>query len=116
VAVADAALAAGKTEGAASELVVGNRAFTGVSDELVPDHPDVLGALMGVPKANRAPWHGACGEIVCLNKAMNAGVDPRGGTISTVNIGTSGGGVGHGTPKAPCVTCNFILKLFGVRF
>jgi hypothetical protein len=38
-AVADAALAAGKRAGAASELVVGSERFTGVSGEVVPPQP-----------------------------------------------------------------------------
>jgi RHS repeat-associated protein len=112
--VADAALASGKTSGAASVLVVGGRRFAAVSGEVVADHPDVLGALIGAPKASRSPWIGQCAEVGCLNKAMNAGVNPRGGTISTINIGTSG--AGHGTPKAPCVTCSYLLDLFGVSY
>jgi RHS repeat-associated protein len=112
--VADAALASGKISGAAAELVVGNRRFTGVSGEEVPPNPEVTGVLMGTPKALRAPWHGGCGEIVCLDKALNAGVDPYGGTGSAVNIGISGSG--HGTPKVPCSSCAFAFDRFGVNY
>jgi hypothetical protein len=61
---ADIALAAGKTSGAAAELRVGNQVFTGVSGEVVPHNPQVTGALMGTPAAERKPWHGGCAEIV----------------------------------------------------
>ncbi|WP_189396450.1 RHS repeat-associated core domain-containing protein, partial [Pseudomonas laurentiana] len=96
-AAADAAFASGKRTGAASELRVEDKLFTGVSGESVPHNPQVTGALMGTPQANRAAWHGACAEIVCLDKALNAGVDPAGGKVRTVNIGVSG--AGHKTPK-----------------
>jgi hypothetical protein len=112
-AVADAALASGKSSGAAAELRVGNQTFTGISGEIVPSNPQVTGALMGTQAAERAPWHGACAEIACLDKALNAGVDPRGGTIQAVNIGISG--AGHNTPKVICSSCSDILDFFGVN-
>lgn len=103
---------AGKVSGAAAELKVGDRVFTGVSGETVPHHPTVTGALMSTPGSARAPWHGACAEIVCADKALNAGVDPAGGTIRAMNIGISGNG--HGTPKALCSSCTDVLKFLGV--
>ena len=111
-AAADAALAAGKRSGAAAEFRVGDNVFTGVSGEVVPHNPQVTAALMGTPKAERAAWHGGCAEIVCLDKALNAGVDPSGGTMRAVNIGVSG--AGHNTPKPFCSTCVDILNFFGV--
>lgn len=112
-AAADAALAAGKKSGAAAELTVGDRVFTAVSGEVVEHNPQVTGALMGTPTAERAPWHGGCAEVACLDKALNAGVDPAGGTIKAVNIGVSG--MGHGTPKKVCSSCNDVLEHFGVN-
>jgi hypothetical protein len=82
--------------------------------EVVPPNTQVTGARMGTPKAARAPWHGACAEIVCLDKALNAGVDVSGGTMRAVNIGVSGGG--HGTLKAACSSCASVLEFFGVSF
>ncbi|WP_334188076.1 RHS repeat-associated core domain-containing protein [Noviherbaspirillum sp.] len=111
-AAADAALAAGKLSGAAAELRVGDKVFVGVSGEIVPHNPQVTGALMGTPQAERAAWHGACAEVVCLDKALNAGVNPAGGTIRVVNIGVSG--TGHNTPKVICSSCNNILNYLGV--
>ena len=111
---ADAALAAGQGSGAAAELVVGGRVFTGVSGQAVVANSEVTGALMGTPARAREAWHGGCAEIVCLNKAMNAGVNPAGGSSRAVNIGSSG--AGHNTPKAPCRSCQDVLRYFGVKF
>jgi RHS repeat-associated protein len=111
-AAADVALAAGKRAGAAAELRIGDRAFTGVSGEVVPHNPLVTGTLMGTPSANRAPWHGGCAEIVCLDKALNAGINPAGGTMRSVNIGVSG--AGHNTPKSICSSCDDVLRSLGV--
>lgn len=60
-----------------------------------------------------AIWHGGCAEVVCFDKAFNAGVDPAGGTIRAVNIGVSGNG--HNTPKALCSSCDDISTTFGVK-
>jgi hypothetical protein len=114
VAAADEALAAGKVSGAASELRVGENSVTAVSGEIVPPNPDVTGALMGTPTVARAPWHGGCAEIACLDKALNMGLDVNGGRISTANIGISG--AGHGTLKVACSSCAFVLRIFGVEF
>ena len=75
-------------------------------------HP-TTGALMGTPASARKPWHGGCAEIFCLDKALNADVNPSGGTVRAVNIGTSG--VAHGTPKKICSSCEDVLNYFGVN-
>ncbi|MBU3008788.1 RHS repeat-associated core domain-containing protein [Cobetia amphilecti] len=111
--VADAAKADGKRAGAASVLKVGDRTYTGISGQEVSHQNDVTGALMGTPLDRQADWHGGCAEVVCLDKAINDGIDPRGGSISTVNIGRSGSG--HGTRKEACSSCQDILKHFGVK-
>jgi RHS repeat-associated protein len=113
-AAADNALVSGKMTGAAAELRIGNRVFTGVSGEVVTHNPRVTAALMGTPHAQRAPWHGGCAEIVCLDKALNAGVNVAGASARAVNIGVSG--LGHNTAKAVCTSCNDILRYFGVIF
>jgi hypothetical protein len=111
-AAADAALASGKLSGAASELRVGGRVFTGVSGEVVPHNPQVTGLLMSTPSGARPDWHGGCSEVVCIDKALNAGVDPRGGVMRTVNIGISG--AGHNTPKKACGTCDDMMDFLGI--
>ena len=111
-AAADIALAAGKKTGAAAELRVGNHVFTGVSGEMVPHNSQVTGALMGTPHSARAPWHGGCAEVVCLDKALNAGVNPAGGSARAVNIGVSGSG--HNTLKPTCASCGDLFRFFGV--
>ncbi|MEQ1969807.1 hypothetical protein ABLA30_23250, partial [Xenorhabdus nematophila] len=114
---ADRALAAGKMSGASAELRVGNRVFTGISGETVPQNSKVTGVLMGTPPAHRAPWHGGCAEISCLDQALNAGVkveDLTNATSKALNIGTSG--VAHKSPKPACASCSYVLKYFGVKF
>ncbi|MEQ1977599.1 hypothetical protein [Xenorhabdus sp. SGI240] len=114
---ADRALAAGKVSGASAELRIGNRVFTGISGETVPQNSKVTGVLMGTPPAHRAPWHGGCAEISCLDQAFNAGVKVEDLTKSTskaLNIGTSG--IAHKSPKPACASCSYVLKYFGVKF
>jgi hypothetical protein len=113
-AAADAALAAGRTSGAAAELRVGGQVFTDVSTGGAPRVLDgsVQEALDAVPLAQRAPWHGACAEMGCLSQALNAGVNPAGGSIRAVAIGTSN--PGHGLPKVICTSCSAVLDVFGV--
>jgi uncharacterized protein RhaS with RHS repeats len=114
-AAADAALAAGRTKGAAAELRIGDQVFTDVSSGGAARtlHPDVQAAYDRVPQSKRAPWHGHCAEGGCLSQALDAGVNPAGGTSRAVNIGTSG--KGHGTPKPTCSSCKDVLDQFGVN-
>jgi len=114
-AAADAALAAGRTGGAAAELRVGDRVFTDVSTGGAPRtlRPDVQAALDKVPPGQREPWHGHCAEPGCVSQALNAGVNPAGGTSRAVNIGDSGRG--HGTPKMTCRSCQSLLDFFGIK-
>jgi hypothetical protein len=90
----------------------GSQSQTFRGGEIVPQNPQVTAALMGTPIAEQASWHGGCAEIVCLDNALNAGVNPSGGSIRAVNIGDSG--AGHNTPKVICSSCNDILNYFGV--
>jgi RHS repeat-associated protein len=115
-AAADAALAAGRTRGAASELRVGDRTFADVSTGGVPRkyNPKVQAALDSTPVDKRAPWHGGCAENGCLSQAFDAGIDPAGGRSRSVNIGESG--KGHGTPKSACPSCQWVLRQFGVEY
>lgn len=113
-AAANAALAAGRTMGAAAELRVGGQVFTAVSTGGAPRilNSSVQAALEAVPLAQRAPWHGACAELGSLSQALDAGVNPAGGSIRAVAIGTSN--PGHGLPKKICTSCTAVLDEFGV--
>jgi len=113
-AAADAALTAGRTSGAAAELRVGGQVFTDVSTGGAPRvlNGTVQQALDSVPLGQRAPWHGACAEMACLSQALDAGVNPAGGSIRAVAIGTSN--PGHGLPKVICSSCSAVLDVFGV--
>lgn len=112
-AAADAALAAGRTTGAAAELRVGGQVFTDVSTGGAPRvlNGSVQEALDAVPFP-RPGWHGACAEMGCLSQALDAGVNPAGGSIRAVAIGTSN--PGHGLPKVICTSCSAVLEVFGV--
>ncbi len=112
-AAADVALAAGRQSGSAAELVVSDKVFTGISREVVPENNFLTGILAGTPKAARNKFGFACAEIVCINKALNAGVDPTGGTLRTVNIGISG--EGHKTSKKLCSACTDVAEFFDIK-
>lgn len=112
-AAADAALAAGKKRGAAAQLDVNGKTFTDISGAKSNLHPDLQKALDNVPQSQRAPWHGKCAEIGCINQVLQSGVNPSGGTMRAVNIGKSG--AGHRTPKAACSTCSNVADQFGVN-
>lgn len=92
---------------------VGDKIFTGVSGEAVPHSSKVTGALMGTSKAKRADWHGGCAEIVCLDKAFNAGVDPSGGKMRAINIGDVYGA--HKSSKKVCSSCSDVLDHLNVN-
>ena len=106
--VADDALMMGKNTGAAAELRVGDKTYTAVSGESVPHNDQVTAALMGTPHARRAPWHGGCAEIACLDKALNDG------SIRAINIGNTYGN--HASSKPICTSCQDILNYFGVNY
>jgi hypothetical protein len=113
--VADKALAGGKTSGAASEFVPSSgKPYHGVSGEVVPENDKMTAMLMATPPSCQSPYHGACSEIKTLEKALNDGVDVRGGVMETVNIGETFPGQVHGAPKAACSTCAWIMGELGV--
>jgi RHS repeat-associated protein len=90
-----------------------NEPFSGASIKGGGDHdlhPEVRAAYDRVPLDQRAPnnQHGRCGEPAALSEAMNAGVDPRGGTIAAVEVRAEGN-PRHGAPKPPCSSCQHVL-------
>ncbi|MFD6691146.1 YwqJ-related putative deaminase [Streptomyces bacillaris] len=57
--------------------------------------------------------HGRCGEAEALTNALNAGVDPRGGTMAAVEVRAKENPK-HGAPKAICPSCAHVLDQFGI--
>lgn len=51
---------------------------------------------------------------MCLDKALENGVDPAGGKAKAVNIGKSG--KGHGTHKPACKSCRDVMKHLGLEW
>jgi hypothetical protein len=49
-------------------------------------HPNVKKALDEIPPELRSPFHGHCVEPQCLSKALEAGVDPKGGTSQVLKV------------------------------
>ncbi|MEC3977796.1 DUF6531 domain-containing protein [Amycolatopsis sp. H20-H5] len=95
-----------------------NQPFTGASAkgaDPVKHHKDVQEALDRVPPEQRTAGnqHGRCGEPAALTEALNANVDPRGGTMSAVNVRSAGNEV-HGTIKEPCSSCRHLLDQFNI--
>lgn len=100
-AAADVALGVGRTTGAAAELTLGDRVHGRLDRGRAQDEQRSGAAGPACcPPPQRAPWHGACAEVGCLSQTLDAGVDPAGGTMRAVAIGTSD--PGHGLPKMSC--------------
>jgi RHS repeat-associated protein len=110
---ADAALR-NKHEGkAAVELVKdGEVIATGVAGKRVPQNDEVTGVLMGTPLDRQSPFHGNCGEVHCLDKALNAGIDVEGAVFRAINIWGNRAKHPHGTPKPACASCQFLIEHF----
>ncbi|RMI25797.1 YwqJ-related putative deaminase, partial [Streptomyces triticirhizae] len=78
-------------------------------------HPDVQAAYDRVPQDIRLPGnqHSRCGEAEALSNALNAGVDPRGGSMAAVNVRAAENSR-HGEPKEICASCAHVLDQFGI--
>lgn len=115
---ANQAQAAGRTSGAAAELVVGERVFTDVSlqEGTRVLHEEVQKALSLVPESvqRSVPFHGYCAEPGCISQALNAGVDPRGGQSAAVRIRAIGHPK-HGSIMEACPSCQAVLEFFGIN-
>lgn len=113
---ANVAQAAGRTNGAAAELRVGDRVFTDVSTGGAQRaiNPQVQKALDKIPPAQRSHYHGACAEVGCLSQAVNAGVNPAGGTSQAVRI-RAPEKAAHGSFMDACDSCKALLDFFGVE-
>lgn len=111
---ANDALEGGQTRGAASRLTLpdGGDSITDVSGSPRSINPDMQSALDSVPEDVRAPWHGYCSEIGCMNEALKQGRSLAGGEMETVAIGDSA--PGHLEPKPACGSCSWVMDIFGV--
>lgn len=113
---AAAARAAGATGGATSGLVTqAGEIFTGASTRAggpgMATNPVVQGALDSVAAAERAPFHGCCGEINAASVALNSGASVTGATVATVRaVGQSAGQIIEG-----CSTCQAVARQLGIR-
>ena len=68
-------------------------------------------SLDGVADSARSPFHGCCGEIDAMSKALNSGADLKGATMATVRaVGSKAGQV-----MEPCSSCAAVAKDQGVR-
>lgn len=115
------AQAAGATRGVAAALRVGENVFTDISSgaaRQIGQTPTVVNpTIQNVINnfAENSAFAGRCAEIGCISQALNAGVNPSGGTIATAAIRALGSSA-QGTAVAPCVTCAQVGRLFGIRF
>lgn len=110
-AAADAAAAEGRTGGAAAQFELGGHTFVDISGSPTPLHPAVQRALDSVPHP-RKPWHGGCAEPRCISQALDAGENPAGGVMTSVQIGDNGL-VPHGAVRPPCPSCQVLQEWFG---
>jgi hypothetical protein len=62
-----------------------------------------------IPKGVQSVFHGCCGEVNAVSKALNAGADVAGSTIRTISIQT-------GKVIEACSSCQAILTRFGIKF
>ena len=98
--------------GAAAELRVGDKVYTAVSGDVVKPNDKLTGILMG-NRGKRADWHGGCAEVVCLDKALNDGVDVSGGIMRAINVGNRY--APHKSSKKICDSCTDVLMQLGVN-
>ena len=87
--------------------------FTGASTRAggpgVPTNPAVAKVAESVPSTSRSQFHGCCGEVNAVSKALNAGANVAGSTVRTISIQT-------GKVIEACSSCQAILTRFGIKF
>lgn len=116
---ADAAQATNPRPDAVAALDAGGKVFT--SRSVKRTQPRTLDArvqdsLDRIPPGERTPgFHGQCAEPGCLSDALQAGVDPRGGTISSASVGRPGT-LRQGAPLLSCPSCQVVLRDFGLTW
>jgi len=97
----------GRDKGAAAEYRIGDKIYTDVSRDRSNDVLDIrLSTYLENAPAPRAPWHGNCAEVGCIDQALKDGVDTNGGVSRAVNIV-------DGTVKKTCDSCKAMVERFG---
>jgi YwqJ-like deaminase len=108
----EGAVDAGARRGTAGALETEAGVFTDVSVNPAtrgPLNSALEDILDSTPVAERAPWHGACAEVGCVNQALNQGVDVSGARSVAVDIKT-------GIIKDPCSSCQYMLNKLGIKW
>ena len=95
-------------------LETGDGTFTGVSGSSQPLHRRVQNALDAIPPSQRSPFHGRCAEPQCISRALEAGVDPAGGTMTAARV-RAHGNPSHGTTIPACSSCTQLQEAFRIR-
>lgn len=78
-------------------------------------HPTVQGWVDDGIAAGHEGFRGACAETNCISKLVEAGVDTRGGTLTTRAVGRPGS-ARHGTPTPPCANCAYVIERSGMTY
>ena len=81
--------------------------------------PDVQGVLDNIPPelrgAGHTPTGSRCVEPQSVSNALDAGVNPNGGVMSTGGV-RAPGNPKHGAALPPCDSCQQLLDHFGIRW
>lgn len=103
-----------KNKGAISILTTADgRVFHGMSHNIDYDslHKDLKDALNYIAQTRETKgYHGKCAEVDAINKALEAGANLEGAIMETVGMR----GREFRRAKRACVTCNPLLKIFGI--
>jgi hypothetical protein len=94
----------------------GRNLFEGASRPPIPEgqmHPRLQQALDNVKR--RSDYHGTCGEIKAINKALHAGARLDDSVMLTRRVRPPGNPL-HGQPHKPCDTCRDVLEQFNITW
>ncbi|MEU5389171.1 DUF6531 domain-containing protein, partial [Kitasatospora cineracea] len=86
---------------------------TSVKGDRPPLHPDIDGALDGVPVEGRGNGHGKCGIPRLLSDALTAGKDPTGSSAAAMLITRNDK---HGKHIGPCDSCRVLSDKYDLNF
>jgi RHS repeat-associated protein len=106
--------AAGNNAGANSALTTQRgQTVTGQSTRAggpgQPTNARVQAVADRVPQSIRPGFHGCCGEVNAISKALNMGIDVSGSVMRTVATKT-------GELMGACASCQAIMRDFGIKF
>lgn len=89
--------------------------LSGPTHDPVELHPRVQDALDQIPETERSDYHGSCAEPKAISKALHAGADLAGSSISTAKI-RGPNSEQHGAPYDPCKSCARMLDSLGIQY